>query len=312
MNLKPIILVTGATGAQGGSIAYALLKEGKFAVRALSRNAQSEKALALQEAGATVVEGDLNDVQALKKAMQGCYGVFGVTSFLEHYEHEYNHGKNLIDAVKQSHIQHFVFSTQPDYSKLTNGTFNVPHYDLKAILAEYTKSLKIPSTFVHPAFYYENFLSFFSLQKTKDGGYQFGFPQGDTRLAMVSVADMGGVVAAIFNHPAEYMDRTVGIVGEDRSCAEYAAIMSRVLGKDIWYQHVPHEVFADRAFPMAEEWANMFEVQRLCIPTRQLDLIESYGLNPAMQTLEKWLQKNKAKFEAHFQQLEASTLHAMV
>ncbi len=75
---KPIILVTGATGAQGGSVAYALLNSGQYAVRAFTRNASSAKAIALAEAGAEVVVGNMDELESLKSAMKGCYGVFGV------------------------------------------------------------------------------------------------------------------------------------------------------------------------------------------------------------------------------------------
>jgi uncharacterized protein YbjT (DUF2867 family) len=296
---KKIILVTGATGAQGGSVAKALLNENKFAVRILTRNAKSPKALALQEAGAEIAEGDLDDIQSLLTAMKDVYGVFGVTSFWEHYEKEYQHGKNLVDAVHQSGIEHFVYSTLPNYKQLSGGKLSVPHCDLKAELEEYTKSLKIPATFMRIAFYYENFLSFFPLQKDENDNFFFGFPQGDTKLSIVTVEDMGGVVTPVFNHPEEYIGRVVGVVGEDLNCDEYAAILSKVLKQKVYYKYIPRDVYAGFGFPGAEELANMFEVQRLHIKERHLDLIESYGLNPSMQRFEKWLEKNKEKFEAN-------------
>lgn len=299
MNTKPIILVIGATGAQGGSVAKALLQEGKYQVRALTRNPHSAPAKTLQATGAELVKGDLNDIQSLKVAMQGCYGVFGVTAYWEHFAKEYSQGKNLIDAVKASNIQHLVFSTQRDYAQLTNGILQVPHCDMKAALQEYALSQKIAATFVHVAFYYENFLSLFPLQQAEnDGAYHFGFPQGDTPLAMVSVDDLGGVVCRIFDFPAEYIGRTVGIIGEDRSCADYAAILSKVLGQEVHYDYIPHGLYTQLGY--GQEWANMFEIQRLCVPSHQLDLIESYGLNPELQTFEQWVRKNKASFEAQF------------
>ena len=307
MNQRPIILVTGATGAQGGSVAHTLLSGNKFAVRALTRDKHSAKAKALALAGAEIVEGTLDDIESLKQAMKGCYGVFGVTSFWEHFEKEYQHGKNLVDAVHASGIQHFVFSTLPDYNQLSKGELSVPHCDIKGQLQEYTKSLLIPATFVHIAFYYENFLSFFPLQKGADDHYYFGFPQGDTKLSMVSVEDMGGVVAPIFDFPQEYLGRTVGSVGEDKNCTEYAAIMSKVFGKDIRYNHVPKETYAAFGFPGAEELANMFDVQSRFICNRELHLIETYGLHPATQTFESWLIKNKEKFAALWPAEELAT-----
>lgn len=294
---QKLILVTGATGAQGGSVAKALLAQNKFAVRILTRNANSQNAIALKELGAEVITGDMNDIESLKTAMQDCYGVYGVTNFWEHFENEYQQGKNMVDAVKATGISHFIFHTLPDYNKLSNGKYPTPHCDMKAALHEYTKLLNIPATFLQVAFYYENFLNFFTLQKAADGTYYFGFPQGNTRLAMVSVEDIGGMAATIFDYPAEYIGRTVGAVGADDTCEKYAAVLSKALGKKIKYNYIPHDVYAAFDFPAAGEIANMFEVQRLYIPNRQVDMIESYGLNPDMLTFESWVKKNKVKIE---------------
>jgi len=302
MATKKLILVTGATGAQGGSVAKALLENTDYAVRILTRNAHSPKALALQQAGAEVIQGDLDDMPSLLRAMHDCYGVFGITNFWEHFEKEYRHGITLIDAVKRSNIQHFVLHTLPDYNKLSNGKYPTPHCDMKAALQDYANNLQLPATFVRVAFYYENFLTFFPLQAEPGDSYSFGFPQGDTKLGMVSVEDVGGVVATIFNHPAEYIGRTVNVVAAQETCYTYAAIMSKVLGKTVRYNYIDRDTYAALDFPGSEELANMFEVQRLYIPGRLIDVIETYGLNPQTQTFEKWLMANKHRFAAQFEQ----------
>ncbi|MBS1603518.1 MAG: NmrA/HSCARG family protein [Bacteroidetes bacterium] len=294
--VRPTILVTGATGAQGGSVARALLNTKRYTVRCLTRDTGSEKAQQLKKEGAELVEGDLNDKDSLLDAMKGCYGVFGLTNFWEHYEQEFHQGRNLIDAVRDSGISHFVYSGLPSYVELSSGKFAVPHCDIKASLENYTRSLDLPASFVHIAFYYENFLSFFPPRKGADGNFYFGFPQGDTRLAMASVEDIGKIVTQVFACPGIYLHRTVGVVGEDRSCKEYAAIMSRVLGVTIRYNHIQRDAYAGMGFPGAEELANMFEVQRLYIPRRSQHLMESYCMHPGMQSLEAWLTKNKQQF----------------
>jgi uncharacterized protein YbjT (DUF2867 family) len=295
MNQKKTILVTGATGAQGGSVARALLQQGKFHVRILTRDDTSMKAIALQQAGADIAIGNLEDVDSLHKAMKDVYGVFGVTCYDEHYEKEIQQGKNLVDAVKHSGVKHFIYSSSPNYHKLSRGEKSVPLHDIKAMIQEYTKSLGIPASFVHVAFYYENFINLFPLQRDRQNNLHFGFPQGNAKLAMASVADVGGVVATIFDYPVEYIGRTVGIVGEDRTCAEYAHIMSKVLRRNVYYHHIPRDIFIGVDYPQADAWADAFEVQRQYIHNHQLDLIESYGLNPRMQTFETWLEKNKVR-----------------
>jgi uncharacterized protein YbjT (DUF2867 family) len=291
------ILVTGATGAQGGGVVRHLLQSGKFKVRCLTRNPESEKARALVQAGAETVRGDLGNPETLRAALAGCYGVFGVTNFWEHIEKESFHGRNLIDAVRDAGIEHFVFSTLPYAHKLPDWKLEVPHFDQKAKLEEYTRSLKLPTTFAHVAFYYENFLYFFPPRLQEDGSFMFGFPQGETPLAAVSVEDVGGVVATIFERPGEFRNKTVGIVGDDLPCSKYAEVMSRVLGKRIMYRYIPRDVFAKLGFPGAEDLANMFEYNRLFIPNRQAGLDESLTLYPAILRFEPWVQANKDKFD---------------
>jgi uncharacterized protein YbjT (DUF2867 family) len=298
MDSKKIVLVTGATGAQGGSVAKALSGSNEFSVRVFTRNASCIKAVKLREQGAEVVEGDMDDKQSLLRAMKDCYAVFGVTDFWEHYEKEYHHGKNLVDAVKESGIRHFVFSTLESFNKLSNGEFNVPHHDIKATLQDYTKAQGIPATFTHLSFYYENFLDVFSPRKLAGGDYFFGFPQGHTKLPAVSVDDLGPVLKMILEHPQEYIGRTVDIVGEDMTCNEYAAILSKVLHTTIRYKYIPRDDYASLGFPAATWIANIFEVRRLYAKDNLMGLIETYGLNPSALRFEAWVQKNKERFGA--------------
>lgn len=301
MGEKKIILVTGATGSQGGSVARYLLEEGVFAVRCLTRNGQSSKAIALQEAGAEIVEGDLDNPDSLLFAMKDVYGVFGVTSFWEHFEKEYEQGVNLVHAVAASNVNYFIYSSLPHAEKISGGNFKLPHFDIKARLQDYAKKLKPDTAFVHVAGYYENFRFFCLPQKAADGNYYLRLPQGDTSYASFSVEDLGGIIRTMFHHPETYKRRTVGVVGADMHCAEYAAIMSKVLGIPVIYQHISREDYTALGFPGAEELANMYTYNKIHIPNRRLDLIESYGLNPNMQPFETWMIKNKSVFEQALQ-----------
>jgi uncharacterized protein YbjT (DUF2867 family) len=295
---RPTILVTGATGAQGGSVARYLLERGAFAVRALTRNPDSDAAKALAAAGAEVVRGDLDDAASLRAAVASCHGVFGVTNFWEHFEAEHRHGVNLIDAVAESDVRHFVLSTLPSAHDISGGELSAPHLDIKAKLEAYARERGLPATFVHVAYYFENFASWFVPRRQEDGTYAFGFPQGDTPLAGVAVEDVGGVVAPIFERRDEFLGRTVGIVGDDLTGDEYAAVMGRVLGRPIAYHHIPREVFAGFGFPGADDLANMFDFNRRFIPNRQADLAESRALFPQIQSFDRWMEANRARFEA--------------
>ena len=129
---KKTILVFGATGAQGGSVARHLLSRGQYAVRAITRKPDAPAAQALRELGAEIVQGDLDDMASLRKALEGVYGVFGVTNFWEHFSKEETQGRNLVTAVAAADVKHFVFSTLPPIAKATNGALKSPHFDLKA------------------------------------------------------------------------------------------------------------------------------------------------------------------------------------
>ncbi len=295
------ILVTGATGAQGGSVARHLLHKGNFTIRCLTRNPLSQAALALKSKGAEVIKGDLADKDSLTIAMQGCYGVFGMTNFWEHFNGELQHGLALVDAVESADIQHFVFSTLPSAEKLSNGKLSVPHFETKAAMENYSRSKNLAATYVHPAFYFENFLTFFPPTKMDDGTYGFGFPQGNTPLAALSVDDLGGIVNSIFNNPSKYIGQSLGAVSEDLEPAQYAAAMTKILGRNVKYNHIPREVFASFGFPGAKDLATMFTCNRLHIPHRKKDQKASHEMYPEIKGFEKWLSENKEAFAPLFQ-----------
>lgn len=293
MKLQPFILVIGATGAQGGSVARHLLASGRFAVRAFTRQPHSENAKALQAAGAEVVAGDLNNKESLVNALQGCAGVYGVTSFWEHFEAEWQQGVNLVDAVVESKVQQFVFSTLPHVYGVSNGTLSVPHFDIKARLEAYARSKKWDTTFVHLAFYYQNFLSFFPPRKGADGSYFISFPQGDAPLAAISVSDIGGIVLPIFENPNAYAGETIAAAGDVHTAAGYAQVLSKITGKKIVYQYMPRKTFAAQDTPGAEELADMFEYYRVYKPYGREAVVESRRLYPALKTFEEKAMEEK-------------------
>ncbi|HEX8155173.1 MAG TPA: NmrA/HSCARG family protein [Thermoanaerobaculia bacterium] len=292
------ILVVGATGAQGGSVARNLLARGRFAVRALTRKPDSEAAQALRSLGAEIVQGDLDDVASLRAALAGVYGVYGVTNFWEHFAHEEAHGRNLVNAVAEANVQHFIFSTLPPIAKETNGALKSPHFDIKAEHEELARSLGIPSTFIHVPFYFENFLYFFPPRPNGDGSYGFGFPNGDTPLAAISVEDVGALVAPMFEEPSKWIGRVVKLAGDEMPPAAYAEAMSRASGANIRYTYVPRETFAALGFPGAEDLADMFEYYRLHIPSRAKDVAACRALAPELQSFATWIARNADKLRA--------------
>ncbi len=291
------ILVVGATGAQGGSVARHLLRAGSCKVRCLTRRPRSIAAQEIAGLGAELVEGDLSDPASLRAALRDCEGAFGVTNYWEHFEREFEHGRNLVDALAACGIQHAVISTLPHAKQLTGGRLSVPHLDTKGRIEEYARGAKLPATYVHVAFYYENYLAHFPPRRQPDGTYVFGFPQGNTPLAAVAAEDIGGVVAAIFAETFWYRDKVVGVVGEDLRCDEYAEVMHRVLGRPFAYRYVAHDAFAALGFPGARDLADMFEFNRQYVPNRRVDLAKSRELYPQIRSFEHWLRSHTPAFE---------------
>lgn len=294
--MSELTFCVGATGAQGGSVARALLRDG-HAVRALTRDAASPAARALAELGATVVEGDLSDLAKLTGLLDGCSSVFGVTNYWEHFGNEVVHGKNLVDAAARAKVRQLVLSTLPSPETLSRGELVVPHMESKAAIESYAKRCgELRTTFVHVAFYYENFLSWFIPRADADGCLSFGFPQGETPLAAVSVDDLGTVVTRLLERPEL---RHLGVVGDDLPCAAYADILTEVLGREVRYRHVESAAYARLPFPRAADLAAMFDLNRRFIQSRAEDLAATRALSPGVLSFRAWA-------NAHADQLRAA------
>lgn len=118
MENKKIITVFGATGAQGGGLVRAILADSNsaFKVRAVTRDASSDKAKALEQLGAEIVEADIDDAESIKQTLEGAYGAFFVTFFWDHFsaEKEYQEVTNFVQAAKENNLKHIIWSTLED------------------------------------------------------------------------------------------------------------------------------------------------------------------------------------------------------
>ena len=267
------VAVLGATGAQGGEVVAALCKKGVEVV-AITRNLDSDKAKALAEKpNVSVRKGDLNDVESLKAAFEGCDGAFVIANFWEtmNVDIEMQQYKNAADALKATPgITHVVFSSldetvipgvTDDFKVLAeneSGKMYVPHFDGKARSEKYFEGL--PTTFILASCYFENFGSFFSFAGNEDGSYSFTLPLGkDKKIPWTILPDVGALVAAAFMKPEQTIGKHIGQASFSVTGDELAEIHSKATGKTIKYNCVPYEVFAGFGFPGAEELAQMME-----------------------------------------------------
>jgi uncharacterized protein YbjT (DUF2867 family) len=310
MTDKKVIAVVGATGAQGGGLARAILADpnGGFACRAITRDPNKDKAQDLAGEGAEVVKADLDDLDTLKKAFAGAYGAYCVTNFWEHFsgEKEKAQAKNMAEAASTAGLKHVIWSTLEDTRKLmaANDTrmpilqekYRVPHFDAKAEANAYFAGL--PVTYLVTSFYWDNLYAFgMGPKKGDDGVYTWTFPMGNRRLSGMAVEDIGKAAYGIFKAGQRYINRSVGIVGEDLTFDEMSEKLSKGLNIPVKYNAVEADVYRGFGFPSADELGNMFQVYRdfekEVLGARSIDVTRS--LNPSLQTFDQWLARNESR-----------------
>ncbi|ELR24657.1 NmrAlike family protein [Acanthamoeba castellanii str. Neff] len=256
-----IITVLGATGNQGGSVVRALLTQGGYHVRAVTRDAGKKAALDLLdldkqlrggsgESRVELVEAQLDDEASLKRAFEGAYGVFGVTNYWEGADlmKEFHQGVHIAHAAKATHVKHLVWSSL-EFSY-------VPHFVSKAMVESYIQHLGVPYTAIHFPAYYENHLGFPTMtpRRQADGTFVLSMPidPDQARLPLFSVADSGAFVVEALNYPDLYLGKQMRVASESLTARQMAATFERVTGVATRAEEVDHEAF-QRSFPGAEE-----------------------------------------------------------
>lgn len=276
-NSERLILVSGATGTQGGAVARALLERG-FRVRGLTRDPDSEEARALSAQGVEMVRGDFDDSQSLDAALAGAYGAYSVQQYRGiGIDGEIRQSKAFADAAKRAGVQHFVYSSVI-YAHFDTG---VPQFDSKVAIEAYIRDIGLPYSFVRPA----SFMSGFEgvREAARNGVYRTPFPPELARLH-VAPQDIGRVVATAFAEPATWIGRDLNLAGQRISYADIAATMSRVMGHDVRYEQIPWDEYAASATPMAQAREQWFMSHR--VP------VDFDALNrefPGLVTIEEYL-----------------------
>ncbi|MBP2472433.1 uncharacterized protein YbjT (DUF2867 family) [Crossiella equi] len=314
MSDKKIIAVVGATGAQGGGIARAILDDptGPFALRALTRDVNSPAARALAERGAEVVAADLDDEASVRRAFQGAYGAFVVTNFWadrtpeqeaarDRAQMEIDQARTAAAAAKAEGLKHVVWSTLDDSRPVLDflgsdaptlmGRFKVPHFDAKAEADAFFREQGVPTTFLQTTMYYESVTGGMKPQRGEDGTLALVMPMGDSTLTLVAVEDIGRTAYGIFLKGSEFIGRTVGIAGEHLTGKELAEILAESAGEPVEYRPLTIEQFrGDGSFPISEAAANIqFYQEADAYFVRTRDIALTRELNPRLVGLREWL-----------------------
>lgn len=231
------VLVSGATGQQGGAVARELLAHG-HRVRAMTRKPQASQAQSLARLGAELVQGDLDDEASISKALAGAWGAFAVQNTWEAgVEKEEIQGKRFAKAARAAGVQHFVYSSVGSAHRKTG----IPHFDNKWRVEETVRSLGFPShVVIRPAFFMENLLSPWFKPGIDGGKLMIGIkPQ--TVLQMIAVEDIGKYGRWAFDNHQKLNGRAIDIAGDARTMPDTARIIGEAAGKTVEFVQVPIE-----------------------------------------------------------------------
>ncbi|KAJ3087242.1 hypothetical protein HK102_011525 [Quaeritorhiza haematococci] len=234
------ILIIGATGKQGAAVVHALQPHSpnEFTLRTMTRNPASPAALSLSNRGVEVYKGDFHDLNSLKAAMNGCWGLFFMTDAWGKggIPAEVQQGKNVVDAAMEAGVEYVVFSSVGGLSK---GKCGVPHFDSKFEVEEYLKSKtwKHGWAILRPTAFFENFDSDFS--RPLRGQVSF-VTKPKTKFQVIATKDIGAFAALAFLRPDEFKGKALELAGDCISGEDLAEALAKAQGIPYTYsQAIP-------------------------------------------------------------------------
>src|SRR5579884_1416915 len=273
------ILVTGATGKQGGAV-YRNLRQRGYPVRALTRNPQQPKARAISGDGAEVITGDLEDPDSLRAAMSGVYGVYSVQDSTGGAEKEIRQGVHLAKAAKCAGVSHFVYSSVGSADRKTG----IPHFDSKFQIEEHLRGSGLPYTILRPVFFMENWLG--ARPHIEQGTLALPLAP-ETRLQMIAVDDIGAFAAMAFDNPRKWQGQAIDLAGDELSMNEIAEALGRSCGREVRYVTMPWEEFEQRAGREMTIMYRWFQDTGY-----HVDIASLRTQYPELKTFEHWLREN--------------------
>ena len=248
---KLSVLVSGATGQQGGVLARMLLKKG-HSVRAFVRRPASPEARELEHLGAELAEGDFEEPSTIEDAAKGMDAVFLVaTPFEAGTEVETRHGIAAADAARAAGVSHLVYSSVAGANQATG----IPHFDSKRKVEEYIEGLGVPYTIVAPVYFMDNLLAPWTLPQLKEGRFPMALPPSRP-LQQIALSDIAAFTEVVLERREEFVDQRVDIASDELSGRQVAETLTRVTGHEVHYVELPLEQVRQA---MGEDGARMFE-----------------------------------------------------
>ncbi|MBY5462348.1 NmrA/HSCARG family protein [Rhizobium leguminosarum] len=244
------VLVTGATGQQGGAVVRALIARG-HRVKAISRRPESDGAKRLAAAGVEVVAGNLDEGASVAAAAEGVDAMFLMgNSYEAGTDAETRQGIAAADAAKAAGIGHLIYSSVADAHKKTG----IPHFDSKYLVEKHIAGLGIPYTISAPVAFMENTVAPWAIDGLRQGVYAAALPPARV-LQQVTIDDIGAFVATLAERREQVFGKRFDIAGDELSGAQQAKILSEVLGRPITYRELPIAAIRQQS----EDTALMFE-----------------------------------------------------
>ncbi|MET9535603.1 NmrA/HSCARG family protein [Streptomyces sp. NPDC006649] len=279
---EAVIVVFGGTGRQGGAVARELLRRGRK-VRAVVRDTESAGARALEQLGAALVKGDMEDPQSLDTALQGARGVYSVQTFEgpDGSAGEIRQGKAVADAAKRAGTAHFVYGSVGGAERSSG----VEHFESKGEIERYITELGLPATVLRPTMFLSNFAGMGPALVDGELVLTIALDPA-TVLQMIAVEDIGVFAADAFEDPEHYVGRQIEIAGDALSGPEMAEVFARVSGVPTRFQELPIEEirkFSEEAAVMFD-WFNK-EGYKADLPALRV-------IHPDLITLENWVERN--------------------
>jgi len=281
VNTDKTVLITGATGRQGGSLIRHMLPRG-WKLRALTRDSTSAAAQDLARKGIEVVTGDLEDPTSLERATHGLYGVYSVQDFWAvGAKREVQQGKNLADAAKKAGVEHFVYSSVGGAERNSG----IDHWESKWEVEKHIRKLGLPATVLRPAAFMENYY----IDQVEIGilkGKLMDPIRADKPYQTIATDDIGAFATLAFERPKEFIGMDLEIAGSELTNSEAAQIFSRVLGKPVKFQRLPMPIVR---FVLGKEFYQMFHwFNEAGFKANITELRDRYP-EVHLQTLEEWL-----------------------
>jgi len=326
MSQQKLILVVGATGAQGIAVIDALLAPNEdglpspYSVRALTRDTSSKRALELTAKGVECVKGATDDLPSIVAAFEGVYGAWiNTDSFTIGAQKEIYAGIKIFEIAKRSKtVRHYVWSSL-DYATKKSGyrlDYNADHYDAKGTVADWLKAqpsvvsedeLSWSAVSTGP---YMNMLDidvFGPLNKREDGTYVFASPVGDGHVPMIALSDLGWWARYTFDHRTETSGKDLEIASEMVGWDDLVKTFTKVTGKpavfkrqtvDQWWGNFTHidgpvaseKKEGDGSTTVRQNFSSFWRLYRDDIIQRDVEWLRR--VHPKGKTVESWMREH--------------------